>query len=319
MLREDASERVGDRQATPPRAAPPTSAREDWVSEGPVDRGDAASRRRRPAPNRTDATPGRTGRPSTAVPDDDTLPADVVDELAGAVGRSRAQTLSRRMAAAVRAYERDRYAEAMRTTRVLADEVPESAAARELHGLVCYRSGRWRDAVKHLQAARSLTGDDPSQIPVLMDCERAMGHRRKVEALWEELRSSSPPADVLVEGRLVFAADLAERGRLDEAITLLATAGGARNLRRPGDRHVRQWYVLADLYERAGDVPRARELFARVVAVDPEVADAAERLAALGRASRRHGPSRKTPRSGAPDKRSAPVRSGARATKRSAP
>jgi tetratricopeptide (TPR) repeat protein len=283
-----------------------------------VDRAGAAARRRGPGPNRTVAAPGRTGRPSAAVPDDDTLPSDVVDELAGAVGRSRAQTLARRMAAAARAYERDRYLEAMRITRVLADEVPESAAARELHGLVCYRSGRWRDAVKHLQAARSLTADDPSQIPVLMDCERAMGHRRRVEALWEELRSSSPPADVLVEGRLVLAADLAERGRLEEAITLLATAGGARNLRRPGDRHIRQWYVLADLYERAGDVPRARELFARVVTFDPEVADAADRLAALGRGSRRHGPSRKPPRAGATGRKApekaGPERSGPRPT-----
>jgi tetratricopeptide (TPR) repeat protein len=223
-------------------------------------------------------------RPSPAFRStDEDLPSDVVEELTGAVGRADAQKVARRMAAAARAYERDRYPEAMRITRVLADEVPESAAARELHGLVCYRSGRWREAVKHLQAARVLSGDDPSQLPVLMDCERAMGHRRRVEALWDELRAASPPADVLVEGRLVLAADLAERGRLADAITLLATAGAARNLRHPGDRHVRQWYVLADLYERAGDVPRARELFARVVAVDPELADAALRLAALGR------------------------------------
>jgi hypothetical protein len=39
---------------------------------------------------------------------------------------------------------------------------------------------------------------------------------------------------------------------------------------------------LADLCERAGDAPRARELFRRVVAVDPGLADAAERLQALG-------------------------------------
>ena len=55
----------------------------------------------------------------------------------------------------------------------------------------------------------------------------------------------------------------------------------ARNVRGPHERHVRQWYMLADLYERAGDVPRARELFGRVVAADPELSDAAERLAGL--------------------------------------
>jgi len=209
------------------------------------------------------------------------------------------------MAAAVRAYERDRYTEALRITKALVDEVPGSAAARELHGLVSYRLGRWRDAVRHLEAARSLSGDDPNQIPVLMDCRRAMGHHRQVALLWDTLRAASPPVDVLVEGRLVLAADLADRGELDEAIVVLAAAGAARNLRHPSDRHVRQWYVLADLYERSGDVPRARELFARVVAADPELADAADRLAALGTVGRR-GPRR---HSATPRQRQAPARS----------
>jgi hypothetical protein len=40
--------------------------------------------------------------------------------------------------------------------------------------------------------------------------------------------------------------------------------------------------VLGDLYERAGDLPRARDLFARVASFDDDPLDAAERLAALG-------------------------------------
>ena len=72
----------------------------------------------------------------------------------------------------------------------------------------------------------SSSGGDPSQVPVLMDCHRAMGHHRRVEALWDELRAASPSADVLVEGRLVLAEDLADVGKLDEAILVLATAGG---------------------------------------------------------------------------------------------
>ena len=39
------------------------------------------------------------------------------------------------------------------------------------------------------------------------------------------------------------------------------------------------WYALADLYERAGDVPRARELFRRDPADQPGFADVAQRLA----------------------------------------
>ena len=56
--------------------------------------------------------------------------------------------------------------------------------------------------------------------------------------------------------------------------------GGTPN--RVQDHHVRVWYALADLYERAGDLPRARELFLRIRRHDAAFADAAERLAALG-------------------------------------
>ena len=75
---------------------------------------------------------------------------------------------------------------------------------------------------------------------------------------------------------------LADSGEVERAIALLAGAGAARNLRSPAERHVRQWFVLADLYERAGDIPMARTLLARVVAADPELGDAAERLRSLG-------------------------------------
>jgi hypothetical protein len=101
----------------------------------------------------------------------------------------------------------------------------------------------------------------------------------------------------------VAAASLADGGDLSGAIGLLSGAGVARALRNPADRHLRQWYVLADLYERAGDLPRARQLFGRVVEADPEAYDAAERLDQLGPA--RTG----RPRRRAPSRPKAPARS----------
>ena len=64
---------------------------------------------------------------------------------------------------------------------------------------------------------------------------------------------------------------LADRGDLEEAIALLATGG--KSLRHPDACHLRQWYALGDLYERAGDLPRARELFERVASFAPELFD----------------------------------------------
>jgi tetratricopeptide (TPR) repeat protein len=85
---------------------------------------------------------------------------------------------------------------------------------------------------------------------------------------------------LVTEGRIVMAGSLADQGRLQEAIALLEKA--QKNVKRPEVHHLRQAYYLADLYERAGEVARARELFRWVVTHEPQFADAPERAAALG-------------------------------------
>jgi len=98
--------------------------------------------------------------------------------------------------------------------------------------------------------------------------------------LWEELRAASPSAELVTEGRIVVAGALADRGELSKAIRLLED-GRKRPPKRPGDHHLRLAYVLADLYERSGDLPRSRDLFGWIVASAPGFADAPERRAAL--------------------------------------
>jgi tetratricopeptide (TPR) repeat protein len=205
----------------------------------------------------------------------------VVRELEDA-GGPRAGRLAAELAKAAEAYAEDRYLDALRITTRLVRVAPGSAAVRELHGLTCYRLGRWRQALSHLRTAAELTGGDVSQLPVVMDCHRALGQHREVAARFEELRQASPDADLLAEGRLVLAGDLADRGDLGAAVALLVEAGGMRRRANPAARHLRQWYLLGDLLERSGDLAGARELFARVVAADPDLADVAARLEALG-------------------------------------
>ena len=179
---------------------------------------------------------------------------------------------------AARAYERERYQDAKRMAGRLAQEAPASAAVRELHGLALYRLGKWREAARELEAYRSLSGGY-DQHPVLADCYRALKRYRLVADLWDELREASPSGELVAEGRIVAAGALADQGRIADAITLLER--GRLTSKKPRDHHLRLWYFLADLYERAGDVPRARDLFKRVAGHDRAFADVAERLAAL--------------------------------------
>ena len=179
---------------------------------------------------------------------------------------------------ATRAYSADRYQDALRVLRKLSAQSPNSAAVKELLGLALYRLGRWPLAVRELMAHHELSGSY-DQYPVIADCYRAMRRYAEADATWEELRQASPSAEVVAEGRLVAAGCLADQGDLGGAVKLLESS-----LRhsRPKASHLRQWYALADLYERGGELPRARDLFTQIAAVDPDAYDVRQRLVALG-------------------------------------
>ncbi len=182
---------------------------------------------------------------------------------------------------AAEAYDRKRYEEALRLGRVVADATPGVAAVRELTGLAAYRAERWAMAKIHLRAYFTIT-EDPEHLPLVMDADRANHRYRAVEKTFEELQASEPTAEVLAEGRIVMAATWADQGHFEEAVELLVKAGAAKHLRNPSYRHVRLWYALADVYDRAGDTSSARELFARIVIAEPDAYDASTRLVELG-------------------------------------
>lgn len=195
-----------------------------------------------------------------------------------ALGSTRGSRANERVRDAAHAFERERYEEARSLLKPVADLAPQASSVRELLGLSYYRLGKWREALRELEAFRAQTGST-EQHPVLADCNRALHRHREVEALWDELREASPSPDLVAEGRIVMAGSLADRDRVRDAIALLARGPQAK---RPQIHHLRQTYVLADLYERAGEVPRARELFRWIADHEPEFADAAERASSLG-------------------------------------
>jgi tetratricopeptide (TPR) repeat protein len=238
---------------------------EQWIDEGEV-RGEAqgAVGRGRSAP--------RSRRP---VPDDIDAPDPSLGRAVSSRGLERAE---QRLREASKAFKRERYEEARKILRPLAESAPTAESVRELLGLTYYRLGRWKLAAAELEAFRDLSGST-EQHPVLADCYRALGRHGKVADLWEELRAASPSAALVAEGRIVAAGSLADQGRLEDAIRLLSAA--KMPTKRPKEHHLRVAYALADLYERAGDVPRARQLFGQVAAVDPDLGDVAARVRAL--------------------------------------
>ncbi len=258
---------------------------EVWVEEPAEEAQGPAPRSRAGSPargNNAASTPREwaTGKEGIASPGGHRrkLPRPVVDELEAAAGASRGAKLAHRIADATYAYERERYQEARRTLKTLADEVPESATVRELYGLVLYRTGQWAAGAKQLEAFRQMTGSF-DQNPVLADCYRALHRYDDAQQVWDDLREASPSGDLVAEGRIVAAGCRADQGDLEGAIGVLERS--ARKVSRPQDRHLRQWYALADLYERAGDVPRARDLFSRIAANDPDAFDVRVRLRSL--------------------------------------
>ena len=292
---DDSAEDERRRGARRPKPAAQWT-RDDGAKEWADD--DAPSRRgrRRSAAATTEAaaTTATAAEAIASLGNRHALPPEIATEIRNAADVATAhhrEHLVHLAESAFGAYERNRFTDALRAIKPVAEEAPGVAAVRELAGLAAYRAGRWRSAAGHLEAFGRLS-DSTEHIPVLMDCQRALHKPKKVAALWAELRQTSPEPDVLAEGRIVAAASLADAGDLNGAIAMLSTAGATKALRNPSERHIRQWYLLADLYERAGDVPKAREYFERLFRTDPEAYDVAERLRGLGPERRARAPRR---------------------------
>jgi tetratricopeptide (TPR) repeat protein len=257
----------------PPSSAPrpdpsPPEPQYEWIDEGPVGGSRSASSNGGEAKTKRNRSRG-TGALAVSVP-----------SFTAAVGQQRGRRLEGRFEDAARAFAAERFTEARSILKPIEAEAPAIPEVQELYGLTLYRLGRWTDAATHLREFVNLTGGSVEQHPVLADCERALGHHDTVDRLWAELREVSPSAELVTEGRIVAAGSLADRGELSSAIALLSK--GFRFPRKPREHHLRRTYALADLYERSGDLPQARQLFDRVARVSPGFVDVEDRIEALG-------------------------------------
>jgi len=239
---------------------------EQWIDEGSV-RDIAVA-----ATDRASATPQRRA----PQPLDPTVAAALVGEL----GADRGKRLSERLAMASEALDRERYDEARRISASIVKEAPAVAAVQEVLGLASYRLGRYKQAAKALEAAHELHSN-PAMLPALADCYRAIRRWSSVDRVWREIREASPSQEIIAEGRIVAAGALADQDDLRGAISLMEPA--TKPPKRVREHHLRQWYVLGDLYDRSGDPISARRWFGAVASRDPDFADVTERLRAVGR------------------------------------
>jgi tetratricopeptide (TPR) repeat protein len=244
---------------------------EEWIDEGSL-RAEAtgAAGRARSAPTRR--RPSSEAR-RVAAQTSAEIRAVIPDE-------RRANHLIERLAQAQDALERERFDDARRLASPLLREAPGVAAVHEVVGLAAYRSGRWKQAVAELEAAQLLR-PAVELLPVLADAYRALRRWTDVDRIWSEVRAISPAPDILAEARIVAAGAEADRGDLQAALRTMARAKQVPRWVR--DHHLRQWYVLGDLYDRAGDPLEATHWFDLVASHDPEFVDVGERLRSLGR------------------------------------
>jgi tetratricopeptide (TPR) repeat protein len=156
---------------------------------------------------------------------------------------------------------------------------PRSAAVREALGIAHYMTGDYAAASAELTAYRRLSGRE-DQNHLLADSARAAGRPDKVAEYVEAMvRDERVDAERRVEGLIVLAGDLADRGDVEGGLAVLGRAG--LHPRRIEPWHPRVWYAAADLSARIGDRAREREFLEAVLAVDEEFLDAAERLQGL--------------------------------------
>lgn len=206
--------------------------------------------------------------------------ATVGKKIAGIVGDQAAKRLISKLALALDAFEKGRYQDAKRIIIPITRECEGVHLIHEIAGLSLYRLGQWRDAADHLEKARAAMPASTLNHPVLADCYRALMRYEKVDELWKELKDASPDPAIVAEGRIVAASAQADKGDIQNAVRIMQQT--KKDPAKVREHHLREWYVLADLFDRSGDVINAREWFAKIANNDPDFSDVRERLSTIG-------------------------------------
>jgi tetratricopeptide (TPR) repeat protein len=205
------------------------------------------------------------------------LPREIAQEIRAAAGKN-ADKVVRLFERATTALGRENFEQASRHAGEAKALAPRAGPVREILGISLYRLGRFREALRELQAYRRITGR-PDQNHLIADAHRGLGAPEKAIPLVREALAARVRDEVRAEAAVVGAAALADLGRYQEALALLGSVASTSGSARPHD--LRVWYVRADVLERAGRKREAAREFRRVLRHDPQAYDVAERLSRL--------------------------------------
>ena len=176
----------------------------------------------------------------------------------------------------------------------LVDEDPELAYAhaeaarrraarlpivREAAAETAYAAGRYDVALSEFRALRRMTGS-PDYLPVMADCERALGRPHNALKLAREADHAGLGPALRIEMIIVEAGARRDLGQDDEARRILERAVGAvRTDRAPAGALARLRYAYADALLEAGKNSEARQWFTAAVKLDhDQETDAQQRV-----------------------------------------
>ncbi|RYU13028.1 tetratricopeptide repeat protein [Nocardioides iriomotensis] len=153
------------------------------------------------------------------------------------------------------------------------------AVVREACGEAAYHAGEYAEALSELRAAKRMNGNN-DYLPVIADCERALGRPEKALDLARNPAVVNLEDPLKAEMTIVEAGARRDLGQIDAALRTLEAA--PLRTRSRADWVVRLRYTYADTLAAAGRTEEAVEWFHRTVGIDGnEITDAAERAAEL--------------------------------------
>ena len=282
---------AGSRASKPAAGSRDTKPRAEGVSQGQVSRREdrdkskdrsrsTAGRWRRddlPAVERSAIQAQYDGPP---IPDDITgkeLDRAVTNQLKS-LPEKLAVRVARHLVAAARLMDSDPAAAYQHTIAARA-RAARVAIVREASGEAAYAAGNFKDALAEFKAARRM-GASPIYLPMMADCERALGRPERAVALAKDPSVVDLDEAGQIEMRIVESGARRDLGDPAAAVRSLESRELRSNSRAAWSARLR--YAYADALLANGQPDEAREWFERAAGVDSEgYTDAAERLAEL--------------------------------------